>query len=219
MKTTDRKSKSAFAVLAAAFLALVVWAGAAPEAHSRPQGKPPQAKKSPTVLIKPSKTARILVVGDSLEVGTGPHLLRHYGSKLEVYARRGRPSSGGLQVLREQLRKRHQIVVFDQGSNDVRVAGSTEAARRTLAHNMRAARRLIGPKRCMVIATLNPNRRAPLNEVIRRVARRPNVVMLDWNRTINRHPELLIDNVHSSRFGYKVRAKQMIKAIKRCPNR
>lgn len=122
-------------------------------------------------------------------------------------------------MLRARLRPHHRVVVFDLGSNDERIAGGVDQARPLLAANMRAARKLAGPQRCLVVATLNPAHREPLNEVIRRVARRPNVVMLDWNRTINRHPELLIDNVHSSRFGYKVRAKQMIKTIDRCPNR
>ena len=63
--------------------------------------------------------ADVLVVGDSLEVGTGPHLKRELaGREVEVDARTGRPSPEGLQVLRSLLRPGHRVMVFDLGTND-----------------------------------------------------------------------------------------------------
>lgn len=154
----------------------------------------------------------ILVVGDSLEVGTGPHLERRLGERVRVFARRGRPSAEGLRVLQRRLRERHEVVVFDLGSNDDEVGPAG------LAQSMRAARRLITSRRCMVVATLNPDRREPLNEVIRRIAERRHVVLFDWQRLTKRRPELLSeDRIHATPHGYAVRARQLIRAIRTCP--
>jgi hypothetical protein len=154
----------------------------------------------------------ILVVGDSLEVGTGPHLERALGEQVRVFARRGRPSAEGLRVLRRRLRESHGVVVFDLGSNDDRVGPAG------LARSMRAARRLITPRRCMVVATLNPDRREPLNEVIRRIATRRHVVLFDWQRLTKRRPDLLSeDGIHAVPQGYAVRARKLIRTIHTCP--
>lgn len=182
----------------AAVLAVLSVATAVREAESRPKHDPIAAR------------VPILVVGDSLEVGTGPYLEERLGERVEVFARRGRPSTEGLQVLRKRLRKRHGVVVFDLGSND--------RDPWILRRNMREARRLVRPRRCMVVATINPDRREPLNEVIRRIAERPNVVLFDWQRLTKRRPELLTeDGVHATPEGYGVRARQLIRAIRRCP--
>lgn len=121
-------------------------------------------------------------------------------------------------MLRARLRPHHRVVVFDLGSNDERIAGGVDQARPLLAANMRAARKLAGPQRCLVVATLNPAHREPLNEFIRRfAAHNRNVVLMDWRRTIARHPEYLIDAVHSTPEGYQVRARQLVETIRRCP--
>ncbi|HEY8467518.1 MAG TPA: GDSL-type esterase/lipase family protein [Solirubrobacterales bacterium] len=154
----------------------------------------------------------ILVIGDSLEVGTGPYLKERLGDRIQVFARRGRPSAEGLKVLRKRLRDRHGVVVFDLGSND------DHRQPWILRGNMRAAHRLIKRWRCMVVATVNPDRREPLNEVIRRIAERPNVALFDWRRITKRRPELLSeDGVHATPQGYEVRARQLVRTIRRCP--
>lgn len=170
--------------------------------------------KTPKPVDPIAARVPILVVGDSLQVGTGPNLVEKLGERIRVFARRGRPSSEGLEVLRRKLRDRHRVVVFDLGSND------DPAEPSILEQNMREARRLAGRKRCFVIATVNPvPLREPLNQVIRKIAKRPNVRVLDWQKRIARHPELLEegDRVHSTPHGYKVRARALIRTIRTCP--
>lgn len=221
MKTWKWGSAAAAVLVVAS---LVVFTDATPvrDAHSRAPAV--QAKGSSTgAVTQPAKGKRrarnpiaarvpILVIGDSLQVGTGPHLVARLGERVKVFARRGRPSSVGLEVLRAKLRDRYGVVVFDLGSNDDHLRP------KILARNMRAARRLITPRRCMVIATVNPDRREPLNRVIRRIAERKNVVLFDWQRLTKRRPELLTeDRVHATPDGYAVRARQLLRKIRTCP--
>src|SRR5437764_6059498 len=66
-----------------------------------------------------ARVGGVLVVGDSLEVGTGPYLRRELaGIPLTIDARTSRPSPEGVRVLRARLRPGDQIVVFDMGTND-----------------------------------------------------------------------------------------------------
>jgi hypothetical protein len=154
----------------------------------------------------------ILVVGDSHQVETGKHLERRLGDRVRVFARRGRPSAEGVRVLRKRMRERYGVVVFDLGSNDYRVGPDG------LARSLRRARRLITPRRCMVIATLPPERRVRLDDVIRRFAERRSVVLFDWQRVVKRRAELLSeDRLHATPYGYRVRARKLIRVIRGCP--
>jgi hypothetical protein len=154
----------------------------------------------------------ILVVGDSHQVETGKHLERRLGDRVRVFARRGRPSAEGVRVLRKRMRERYGVVVFDLGSNDYKVGPDG------LVRSMRRARRLITPRRCMVIATLPPERRVRLDGVIRRFAERRSVVLFDWQRVVKRRPGLLSeDGLHATPYGYRVRARKLIRVIRSCP--
>lgn len=154
----------------------------------------------------------ILVVGDSHQVETGKHLERRLGDRVRVFARSGRPSAEGVRVLRKRMRERYGVVVFDLGSNDYRVGPDG------LARSLRRARRLITPRRCMVIATLPPERRVRLDDVIRRFAERRSVVLFDWQRVVKRRAELLgEDRLHATPYGYRVRARKLIRVIRGCP--
>lgn len=154
----------------------------------------------------------ILVVGDSHQVETGKYLERWLGDQVRVFARRGRPSAEGVRVLRKRLREQYGVVVFDLGSNDYKVGPDG------LARSMRRARRLITPRRCMVIATLPPDRRVRLDAVIRRFAERRHVVLFDWQRVVGRRRGLLSnDGLHATSYGYRVRARKLIRVIRTCP--
>jgi hypothetical protein len=204
---------------------LAVLTDATPVRHAESRDLAARAGSGGVGMKTPNKTKKrkrarnalaakvpILVVGDSLEVGTGPHLIKRLGDRVQVFARRGRPSTEGLEVLRRKFRARHGVVVFDLGSNDDHLQPWI------LRENMREARRLITPRRCMVVATVNPERREPLNVVIRRVAERSNVVLFDWKRLTKRRPELLTeDRVHATPHGYAVRSRQLVRKIRECP--
>src|ERR687896_1100788 len=93
-----------------------------------------------------SAAASVLVVGDSLEVGSAPHLRAALGgTALDVDAEPGRTSSQGVGVLARRLRPSHEVVVFPLGTNDT----SADAFAASLA----SAAQLAGG-RCLVVATI-----------------------------------------------------------------
>jgi dienelactone hydrolase/lysophospholipase L1-like esterase len=172
------------------------------------------------VLALPAcaQAAQVLYVGDSLGVGTTPGLARQLGSADRVHgdSRIGRPSSEGLQVLRQTFAPSDDIVVFDLGTND----DPAQPAR--LAGDLAAARQATG-KRCMVVATLN---RPPLNgvsvdglnqAVLAFASAARNVQLVDWNAIASSQPDLLgPDHVHPTPQGYALRAQLFAQAVAGC---
>ena len=159
----------------------------------------------------------VLVVGDSVDVGTGPHLRRELGSTpVTIDAKESRPSSVGLAVLSRLLRPGHRVVVFDLGVND----DPSQPA--PLARNLAAARKMVGD-RCLVVATLS---RPPvngasiggLNRVVRAfVADTPGAQLLDWHAATRSDRTLLApDGVHAGPTGYAARARLLAGAIEGC---
>jgi lysophospholipase L1-like esterase len=159
--------------------------------------------------------ASVLVVGDSLEVGTGPYLRQELaGIDVTIDARRGRPSSEGVDVLGARLRPEHDVVVFDLGTNDDPAPGG-------LAANLRAARGL-ADGRCLVVASLN---RPPLNGVpvdgldaaVRDfVAETPNAQLVDWRAATSEPGVLAADGVHGTPEGYALRARLVAEGVQAC---
>jgi len=165
----------------------------------------------------PAQSGGVLVVGDSLEVGTGPYLRRELGSTpLKIDARKSRPSAVGLGILSKELRPSHRVVVFDLGVND---DPSQPAA---LARTLAAARKIVGD-RCLVVATLS---RPPLSGVridgMNRaitdfVADTPRGQLFDWHDATAADPGLLgPDGVHAGPAGYGTRARLLAGAIGSC---
>ena len=150
--------------------------------------------------------ADVLVVGDSLEVGTGPHLKRELADReVEVDARTGRPSPEGLQTLRSLLRPDHRVIVFDLGTND-------DPSRPAVLRSSLGGALSLAGDRCLVISTL---RRPPLNGVpvdamnaeIERLRPVPNVIVVDWQGFTEERPSLIRpDGVHATPEGYVERA-------------
>jgi hypothetical protein len=169
----------------------------------------------PEVQYRPDG-ARVLVAGDSLEVGTAPHLRAALaGVPVTVDAVGGRPSPKGLEVLQRLLEPGHEVVVFDLGTNDD--PRSPDALAGTLA----AARELAGA-RCMVVATVT---RPPVNGVgvdglnaaiESFAASDPNVQLVDWHATTQAEPALLTDGIHATGDGYALRASQVADGVRAC---
>lgn len=159
----------------------------------------------------------VLVVGDSLEVGTGPHLRRELaGVPVTVDARTSRPSGEGLRVLSARLRPEHRVVVFDLGVND------DPSAPGALAADLASARRAAG-NRCMVVATLerpalNGVKVDGLNRAVESFAGGdPNVQVVDWQATARADRGLLgPDGVHATPAGYALRGRLVAQGVRAC---
>jgi lysophospholipase L1-like esterase len=152
----------------------------------------------------------VLVVGDSLEVGTGPYLRQELRSvNLDIDAETGRTSAQGLLALRQDMRPRYRVVVFDLGVND--------GAAAPVAASLAAARQVAGD-RCLVVSTLHgPGAYVvPANRAIRAVAdASPGVVLVDWDAAAD--PALVNpDGVHATPAGYARRARVVADGIVAC---
>jgi hypothetical protein len=157
---------------------------------------------------------RVLVVGDSLEVGSAPYLRQALpGVALDIDARTGRPSREGVSVLAEKLRPDHATIVFPLGTND------TSAA--TLASSLAAVRQLAGG-RCIVVATisrppLGGATAASLNSVIESFAAQSGAQVADWASAVASTPGVLgRDRVHPGPEGRLLRAGILADAVQSC---
>lgn len=156
--------------------------------------------------------ARVLVVGDSLEVGTAPYLrgqLRGLAA-LAVDARVGRPSGEGLRVLRAKLSPADDVVVFDLGTND----GSPAV----LGADLAGAAAAVGD-RCLVVSSIvRPRLGGPLTGVVESfVSAHPNVQVVPWRETVAGSRGVIRgDGVHATPRGYALRAKLVAETIQSC---
>jgi hypothetical protein len=159
----------------------------------------------------------VIVVGDSLEVGTSPYLKRYLpGVQLTVDAVESRPSGDAVQALHDGLRASHSVIVFDAGVND------DPAQPGVLAGDLRAVDQLAGG-RCVVVATVSRppyNGVGPegLNGAISSFAgSRPNTQLVDWRAAALANPGLInSDGVHPTPAGYQLRARLIARGIGAC---
>ena len=159
----------------------------------------------------------VLVVGDSLGVGTEPYLREALpGVDITVDAETGRPSSTGLAVLQSLVSDAHDVVVFDLGTND------DPAQPQALAEHLGQARAIAG-NQCLVVATINQPpvsgvSDAGLNHAVDAfVTSTPGVQVADWRGAVTGQPGLLqADGVHGTAEGYAFRAELIADAILAC---
>jgi len=159
----------------------------------------------------------VLVVGDSLQVGTGPYLEQELGRiPVEFDQRTGRGSAEGVGRLQLRLRPEHTIVIFDLGTNDdPRMPGA-------LYQDLSKARSISGD-RCMIVATIL---RPPYNgvgpeglsgAVERFASEQANVQLVDWYGAVTSSPELLYeDGYHARPEGYALRGRLLAEAVSAC---
>jgi hypothetical protein len=156
----------------------------------------------------------ILVIGDSLEVGSTPHLRRALaGLPLEIDARGSRPSREGVAVLADRLGPEHGTIVFPLGTNDIDP--------NAFAANLAAVRELAAG-RCIVVATisrppLRGSAAGPLNDVIEAFAAQGGVQVADWRSAVATSPGALVpDRIHGTDAGYALRAGLLAEAVQGC---
>jgi lysophospholipase L1-like esterase len=158
----------------------------------------------------PQAAADVLVIGDSLEVGSAPHLRAALaGTAVDVDASPGRTSSEGVGVMARLMRPEHDVVVFPLGTNDLSAGG--------FAASLAEAGRLAAG-RCVVVATI-ARRRPPaseLNEVVSSFAAQGNVQVADWRGAAASPGVLGRDGTHATGAGYALRAQLLAEAVRAC---
>jgi hypothetical protein len=160
----------------------------------------------------------VLVVGDSLQVGTGPYLEQALGPQVAVDSddRQSRRSDEGLVTLRSRIRPEHTVVVFDLGTND-------DPRNPDAFYSVLNAARHVAGDRCLVVATVL---RSPymgvsvdgMNAAVERFALdNPGVQVADWYRIARSTPGILYeDGVHARPEGYALRGRLIADAVAGC---
>jgi hypothetical protein len=191
MPGSNRLAGAAIAVLA---LVLAL----APAAHAAPR-------------------ADVLVVGDSLEELTGPHLSEFLpGVKVTVNAVGGSNTYEILALFEQSYEPSQDVIVFDGGTND------NPNYPQILEENLGKVAATVGD-RCMVVPTIHgytvegANNRGKNSVVHRFAASRPGTQTPDWASFENHHPELMQpDNLHPTEEGAVARAELIAEGILGC---
>jgi lysophospholipase L1-like esterase len=169
------------------------------------------ARTAPAPRVAPPT---VLIIGDSLAVGTEPFLdglLAH--RQLTWDARSGRTTPQGLVALRADLRTViPRTVVVSLGTND----GSSPTR---FASRARRLLRTVPPTACVVWpAIIRPPRKGAyhgLNRVLRDLARRDHHLAVPaWDHAVSRGSVALPDGVHPDMDGYRYRSRLIAAAVK-----
>ena len=159
----------------------------------------------------------VLVVGDSLEELTSPHLEGLLpGVPLTINAVGGSNTYEIFDLFQESYSPSDSVIVFDGGTND------NPAYPEILAENLRKVAAEVGD-RCMVVPTIHGytvngvNNRGKNRVVHEFAALRPGTQTPDWATTVNQNPSLLEpDNLHPNPEGAEVRAQLIAEGITGC---
>jgi hypothetical protein len=176
------------------------------------------------VMLALAPTARalegsggVLIVGDSLEELTSPHLEGLLpGVPLTIDAVGGSNTYQIFDLFQESYSPSYSVIVFDAGTND------NPAYPEILAENLDKVAAEVGG-RCMVVPTIHGyavngiNNRGKNRVVHEFAASRPGTQTPDWATTVNQNPSLLEpDNLHPSSEGSEVRAQLIAEGIDAC---
>lgn len=164
----------------------------------------------------PAAAAGVLVVGDSLAVGTAPYLKHELrGVPIRFDVKVGRPSPEGVRLVARELRPDDDVVVFDLGTNDA------PSAPAVLSADLERVKKIVG-SRCIVVATVNrpPVGRittAGLNAALRAfAATSDNVLLVPWHDEAQARGVLGPDHTHATAAGYAARGKVFAEAVNAC---
>jgi lysophospholipase L1-like esterase len=173
------------------------------------------AAQAPAATAAPR--ANVLVVGDSLEELTGPHLSEFLpGVKVTVNAVGGSNTYEILELFEQSYEPSQNVIVFDGGTND------NPNYPQILEENLAKVAATVG-NRCMVVPTIHgytvegANNRGKNSVVHRFAASRPGTQTPDWASFENHHPELMqSDNLHPTEEGAVARAELIAEGILGC---
>lgn len=160
---------------------------------------------------------KVLVVGDSLEELTSPHLSRYLpGVELVVNAQGGYNSFQIFDLFRESYEPSDSVIVFDAGTND------NPEYPEILAGNLAKVAGIVGD-RCLVVPTIhgytvNGVDNTGKNRVVAEfAASRPGTQVPDWAAVVATHPELMqADGLHPIEEGADYRAQLIAQGVEGC---
>ena len=159
--------------------------------------------------------ADVLVVGDSLAVGTMPFLGPLLdGRNVVAAAKNGITTPQGMKLVRRELRLvTPKTVVISLGSND-----GSNAQR--FADRVRRTMSLLPENACVIWSTIiRPKRKGAyrgLNRVLYQARRRdPRIVVVNWEYAVNVGAVFLPDGLHADEAGYRYRSTMIAEAIER----
>jgi lysophospholipase L1-like esterase len=155
----------------------------------------------------------VLVVGDSMAVGTQPFLPEVLADRTIVFdVRNGITTPQGMRLLRMSLRTvTPKTAVFQLGTND---GGDpqrfADRVRRTLA--------LLPRDTCAVWSTIiRPRRKGDyrgINRVLHKLKRRePRLVVVDWEHAVSGGAVVLPDGLHADPDGYRYYSAMIADAV------
>jgi lysophospholipase L1-like esterase len=156
----------------------------------------------------------LLVVGDSLAVGTMPYLDEMLPSGVNVTwdAVDGRTTPQGIESLQFDLREvAPEVVAVSLGTNDgPDPKRFTSRIRRMLAD--------LPPHTCVAWFTIvRPPRKGRyegLNAALRAEAQRdPRLVVINWDHAVRRGTVHLRDGLHADAAGYRYRSSKIVQAV------
>jgi hypothetical protein len=159
----------------------------------------------------------VLVVGDSLEELTSPHLSRYLpGVELTVNAVGGYNSFQIFDLFQESYDPSVDVVVFDGGTND------NPSYPEILAGNLAKVAGIVGDT-CMVVPTIHGftvegvDNTGKNRVVAEFAASRPGTQVPDWQGVVATHPELMqTDNLHPLEEGADYRAQLIAQGVEGC---
>jgi lysophospholipase L1-like esterase len=160
----------------------------------------------------------LLVVGDSLAVGTRPYLPRFlHGWHVHQVVSISKQAPQGPAALRRYGRRLPRVVFVNLGTN-----GSPQAVG-LFERSIRRTMRVAGPRRCVVWSNIVRPRvggasYARLNRALARQAKaRRNLIVFRWVRLARRlRGAFAPDGVHVTGAGYRIRAREMAKSVQAC---
>jgi lysophospholipase L1-like esterase len=156
----------------------------------------------------------VLVLGDSLAVGTMPYLDSMLPADVNLTwdAVDGRTTPQGIDALRQDLREvEPKLVVVSLGSNDgPDPKRFTSRIQQVLAD--------LSPNTCVawfsIVRPARKGRYLALNGALRAQARRDHrLIVINWDNAVRRGTVFLPDGLHADAAGYRYRSSKVVQAV------